>query len=519
MSRKEDLESLILSSYEVIRANDQNIRIENPRERIRLQQENEEEWGYIKGYLAEYTVLCERLGLTALEPVLQIAAARFAELADRLILAHEAGQKQKTKTSSVNTTPPSQASAFQLNCSFTESCIPVDKDTLVQFTIEFESDSNAALRYVDVIAHICLVLDVSGSMNESAKYPYLLEAVPFVLQSLSENDWLTIILFSTESEIIWSRDVKSSRDRVDEIIQLINQSRIKFNQTYLYPALQIAISEIKKLRQIKPDAVTRLYILTDGQLHDSNSCYSLNTELRRLEIEINSYGFGQDFAEDTMRLIIEGCQGGRIKWVGKTDTLWESFRHIGETASRIIATEAELTLVFSANVTPGDAFRSAPGTAWLGSIDDQDKHFHIYLHTLERERAYVFAFEARTYPSGNETEQIATATLSYLIKGQKQILVKEVSIERKSGEQSANLNDPKIKNMFLALEGLRSKEGRIQLSSLQARLQILLDEGGDKAQIELIKKAIGMLEKTGTLSGLSSVEMRRLSADNRTTVG
>ena len=81
--------------------------------------------------------------------------------------------------------------------------------------------------------------------------------------------------------------------------------------------------------------MNRLYILTDGQLHDADMCYEFNQELRNLNLEINSYGFGQDFAEETMRQIMNGCSGGRVKCIYHQNELPQEFAYIGK-SSRLI---------------------------------------------------------------------------------------------------------------------------------------------------------------------------------------
>ena len=184
-------------------------------------------------------------------------------------------------------------------------------------------------------------------MDAPDKYPYLLQAIPYVVDALPDKDWLSIILFSDQSELVWTKDIASSRMSKQDIHRRINQSEIKFSGTQLYPGLQTAITKIKQFNQTHPEAVTRLYMLTDGQLSDATACYRLNSELRQLEVEVNAYGFGQDFAEETMRQIMEGCRGARVKRVSNTDALWRSFHHIGEVAQNIVATNAELELAFS----------------------------------------------------------------------------------------------------------------------------------------------------------------------------
>lgn len=406
---------------------------------------------------------------------------------------------------------------FRINYAFVHPYISMDNDELVQFAVIFSNLGDADFSQVDVVTHICMVLDISGSMDVPDKYPYLLEAIPYVVNALSDNDWLSIILFSSQSELIWSNNIASSRGREQDVIQRIEHSGVKFGQTYLASGLQIAIDEIKYFYQSQSNAVTRLYILTDGQLHDAAECCSLTPELRRLEVEVNSYGFGEDFALETIQKIMEGCPGGRVKSVDDTSTLRDSFRNIGKAAANLIATDAELEIIFSPNVIAGDAFRCQPGTHWFGTVNDRNGRFHTKIGGLEKQRVYKYAFEARVYPFGNEREHIATATLIYSLLEMPQVVTQDMFVNLTSERLRHKQVNKEMENLFFVLEGLRTNNPESMLASLQARLNILRDEGGDPAQILLLEKAIDKLITEGTLEGFSDIEMRRLQADGRTT--
>ncbi|MEM1170336.1 MAG: VWA domain-containing protein [Cyanobacteria bacterium P01_H01_bin.35] len=156
---------------------------------------------------------------------------------------------------------PKRITPFRINYGFVHSYVPMESVPLVQFAITFSNQDDVDLSEVDVTAHICLVLDISGSMNTTDKYPLLLQAIPSIIDSLSDNDWLSIILFSTRSELIWSNDIGSSRTRKEEIIERIEQSGVKFEQTYLSQGLRLAINEIKYFSQYYPDAVDYTFLL------------------------------------------------------------------------------------------------------------------------------------------------------------------------------------------------------------------------------------------------------------------
>jgi hypothetical protein len=513
---KEDLEKLILNSYEIIRENDNNLIYASPKERLRLQSETDAQWKYIGMSLAQYTDLCERLNVQAPEEIIEIAAARFSDLTDRLKVAGTS--KSRPPEPSPPSPPPDflqkdPHSPFRINYHFACPFMPKDSDELAQFVVAFSSRGDVDFSQVNVRTHICLVLDVSGSMDVPNKYPYLLQAIPHVLGALSADDWLSIVLFSSRSELVWSKDVASSRGREQEIVQRIDQSGVKFGRTYLAPGLSIATREIEHFFESHPEAITRLYVLTDGQLHDADECYQLNPDLQNLEIEVNSYGFGQDFAEETMREIMKGCPGGRVQWISDAEDLsWRLF-HTGEMSRNVVATKAEFEVDFSSSVTPGDVFRFDPGMHWFGSID-RNGQFHTRIGALEKSRAYIYAFEARVHPAEKEREKVATAVLKYRFQGEPRQLKQDIFVTR-TGEQwrYEEAKDERIEYLFLALDDLRNKDPQSRQRSFEARLKILRSEDGDPDLIEALESALAKL-KAG--KSLTERELRILRTDTAT---
>ena len=70
MSRKDDLEHLIRDSYDLIRQYEEIVQTsDRPKEKARARRDIEEQWGLVKGYLAEYQTLCGQLGRPLAEDI------------------------------------------------------------------------------------------------------------------------------------------------------------------------------------------------------------------------------------------------------------------------------------------------------------------------------------------------------------------------------------------------------------------------------------------------------------------
>src|SRR5579884_869041 len=518
MGLKESLEKLIQDSYQVLRENDQQILFADPNKKLQLRRANDEAWGYISEHLADYTNLCEFLELAPLEEIVHIAAFRYPELLKRLKAITSPGSKTTPSAAPLIIPSTTNDPLFQIDYRFVRPFVPIDEDKLVQIVVRFRCREDVQLSTHTLVTHVCLLLDVSGSMEDPAKYPYLLKAIPIIIDALSEKDMLTVILFSSNSEMVWSDDIASCRADPQTLVQRVEQSNVKFETTLLEPGLKLAIDAIKRFHQAQSEAVTRLYILTDGQIQDIQRCISLNTELQPLGVEVNAYGFGKDFAEDNLYKLMDGCPGGRVKHISDTEMIKHSFRHIGDVARNIVAGNANFEMAFSPHVTLGDAFRFEPGTLWLKAVDDQNKNFRVHVGSLEKQRDYIYAFEARVYPSQENQEHIASATLRFLSQGRQHSIQQKIWIQRTEQIEPQEQIDLEAQNIFKELEVLRRNDPATQKVSFEARLARLRSRGGDPAQIRLLEKALEELSHRGNLENFSPREQTWLDVDDSSTM-
>jgi len=476
----------------------------------------------------------------ALESVVSIASAVTSAPATfnkavSLARQYQYGKENASKSDTPFEVPPTEptpqgqpSKIFQLNYQFVYPYLPLSSETLVQAVVSFSSRQDIDTSKIPRIpTHLCLVLDVSGSMNTPEKYPLLREAIPHLINALSDNDYLTIILFSLGSDvIIFAEPIAQCRQQIDAILQRIDNSGILFGyMTLLSSGLQDAIDEIAHFRTEMPKVVNRLYILTDGELHDPDECYQLNPRLRTLEAEINSYGFGRDFALDAIKRITEGIPGsGKVKPIFNTEDAKAVFSHIGEVAQRIVGQEAEFTFTFADEVIAGDAFSYRPDRQYFGQVDNRTKTFKTTVGTLELNRTYTFFFEGTLLPMSQSQEQgnfssqlqqkIGTASLRYKQGNRWKQVETTVTIQRTEDTWRHQRTNQQALEIAQVLEAIRTPEA--QLEVLHARLAIYQREGADPELIALVEEAIGKLERGDLLSESEDRNLRSFTATNIT---
>lgn len=406
------------------------------------------------------------------------------------------------------------AQLFQLNYELVHPYVPMNEDVMTRVLISFTTREDVIFSVPKINTHLCLVLDVSGSMNREDKYPLLRQAIPHLVESLSDDDYLTIILFSHSHDTVLFDQVERIRGRVDELLFSIDQSGVMFgHHTFLAPGLQAALDEIEHFRKRRPTAVNRLYVLTDGELHDAEACYRLNPHLRTLEAEIHSYGFGQDFALDTIKRLMEDIPGGTVKPIFNTRDVQDTFSHIGELSQRIVAQDAELTFTFAKDAIAGDAFRYRPGTHYFGTVNQHTKTFKTRLGALERDRIYTFMFEGQLQQVSEERQQVGTAKLRYTSDAGWEQAETTVIVRRTRDTWRHEKPNQKALEIYQILDALRNDDPQVQLRALRARQAIYQREETDPVLVELVERAISKLERG---ESLSESERRGLRADKAT---
>lgn len=210
------------------------------------------------------------------------------------------------------------AEHFNITYRFREEFLSSDVDPLASILLDIRSRGESDL--CKPICHVCLLLDVSGSMNDPAKYPLLLKATRLLLENMPENDYVSLAIFSAGQELVLAA-TPSKEVRSDNVIQHIDISGIKFGrQTLVSGVLSSVLDEIAELSSRVEGVLHRIYLLTDGQLHDLLPAVEQAKLLRNFRTELHAYGFGSDWSYDSLNELVSAVStSGTIKPIPTTE--------------------------------------------------------------------------------------------------------------------------------------------------------------------------------------------------------
>lgn len=414
---------------------------------------------------------------------------------------------------------------FEIRVDFVHPQMYMAEDPLSQFRIEIVSKETAHVVSGAQAVHVGLVLDVSRSMNAPEKYPQLIRAVEFLIQTLPEHYLLTISLFSDQDDVVASlRSVGECQRDIRKVIEAIDRSVAKFgDQTLLTPALSQVVERVQWLH--RPNVIHRLCILTDGEIHDDHqACKLVFDQIRNLGVEVFAYGFGSDWKLEPLQSLVQPCRVGSFKPVaadrsGRINTydITNTFGRFAQAGRNIIAADAQLTVSFLPNVRLGDVFRYQPTARYLGAnVYDNKRTFQATIGSLEEGISYTHCFEERLQPTQESTHPIGMIELGYSHRGQRRVQRRPILVERTSDRRRAEqmvLQD--VQETFLILESLRTSDPQELMLSLRARLNHLTMINGDQRQIDAIQNAIRQVQVTGTMDGLTEEQIAWVHSDSR----
>jgi uncharacterized protein YegL len=389
-----------------------------------------------------------------------------------------------------------------------------DDDPLAQMLVEFEVEAQDSDAVVKVAADIFLVLDVSGSMNAPDRYPLLRRAVEELLQKIEPEDRVGMVVFSTAADLI--TPLLSGADAYQNsswLVSRMDQSARMFGGgTYLGSGLQEAFAQ---LQRSPSGRVRRVYVLTDGELHDHEVCQSTLTPFRDNEIEVHVYGFGAAFNAEKLKLLVSDQLGGSVKPICNEADIISTFAHIAEVNKRIVADGATFTLRVHPEVDCGDAWAFRPQERYIGRI--QERTFSRQIGALESKRVYSFMVELRLplldiSDAHDPKTLVANASLSWN-GGAVEI---PLFAHRHLSEQPIEYMT-RVKEAFTILDAMRRQGDKAaEIAAVHARLELARRENRDVGLLEALEKQLDVLEGRISARSLNQADQQYLSSDMST---
>ena len=111
-------------------------------------------------------------------------------------------------------------------------------------------------------ADLICVIDVSGSMS-GEKIDLVKKSLIILVKMMDKDDRLSLIIFSSDSEILFDLDYMTD-ERKNDVISIINNIKVR-DYTNILSGLENAVEILKKIQKEKNDKrASSILLLSDG---------------------------------------------------------------------------------------------------------------------------------------------------------------------------------------------------------------------------------------------------------------
>src|ERR1700732_3125284 len=150
-----------------------------------------------------------------------------------------------------------------------------------------------------------VVIDRSGSMYDERRLEFVIEAVRFLADNVAPEDKVAIVAFADRAKVIVGQDEIHDKAAVRSAIEDIDLLEIG-GGTQMALGMRAAIDEVKK--NLAPNRLNRVLVLTDGQTYEETACIDL-VEKNRHEISFSTMGVGVEFNEKLLQRLAQDSNG------------------------------------------------------------------------------------------------------------------------------------------------------------------------------------------------------------------
>ncbi|WP_298914171.1 VWA domain-containing protein [uncultured Nostoc sp.] len=329
------------------------------------------------------------------------------------------------------------------------------------FAIAGEFDQNLPL-------NLCLILDRSGSMH-GQPIKTVIQAVERLIDRLKVGDRISVVAFSGSAEVIIpNQEIQDPESIKSQIKSKLSAS----GGTVIADGLELGITELMKGTR---GAVSQAFLLTDGHgesglriwkwdigRDDNKRCLALAQKAAKLNLTINTFGFGNSWNQDLLEKIAD-VGGGTLAHIERPEQAVDQFSRLFGRIQSIGLTNAYLLLSLVPNVRLAELkpiAQVAPDTIELPVEPEADGSFAVRLGDLMQdvERVVLANIYLGQLPEGKQA--IGHLQIRYddpLVKEQG-LLTPLVAVYADVVRAYQSASNPQVQQSILALAKYRQTQ-------------------------------------------------------------
>ena len=351
--------------------------------------------------------------------------------------------------------------------------------------------------------NLVLVLDISGSMY-GEKLERAKEAACLLVEGLSKNDFLSLVVFNDSAKVIISRKKVEDKSAFFSRIKGINADDGTRMDTGMGAGL-------KEMREASTSSVNRMLLFTDGQTDGEDECLRIARQVAQGKLAVSTFGIGDDYNEELLQEISRITLGGAYP-LQHPEQIKELFINELKSATSIGFTAASLTLQLAKGVALEEVHRIVPNIAKIDLPATDDRTYLADIGSLDKTDTTCFGIKL-TLPARSAGQvRIAQVTSKYDVPsvGISQATEKcDVIVEYTKDRDLCGRIDKEVIGYFDQLSAQQLVEqaakaaqaGNVAAATQKlTQARALTQRIGNVAMTQFLQQSIDELEKKGTIS-------------------
>jgi len=340
-----------------------------------------------------------------------------------------------------------------------------------------------------------VVIDRSGSMYDERRLEFVVEAVKFLADNLSDQDKVSIVAFADKAKVIITPEAARDKSAIKRAIDDIDLLEIG-GGTQMALGMRAAIDEVKK--NLSPDRLNRVLVLTDGQTYEETACIDL-VEKNRDQISFSTMGVGVEFNEKLLQRVSQDSNG-KYHFIGDPAEIPNIFEDELQGLRSVSLRNGRIEVTLSQGVQVREAFRASPEIYVLGTpLVGEDRKIGYEIGDLQAGVPGSVLLTLVLPPRKPGPVRILQSTFHYEVPGAAESTVAcDLAVEYTLDRTLTSKRNGRVMNLV----------DQVSIAKLQAKAEEELKAGNVDRATRLLGNAmqgtqrIGNVKATQALAGL-----------------
>ncbi len=335
-----------------------------------------------------------------------------------------------------------------------------------------------------------VVLDRSGSMYDERRLEFVVDAVKFLVDNLNPDDKVTVVAFADKAEVLTSgaaTDKAGTKRKIDDI-DLLEIG----GGTQMALGMRAAIDEVR--RNLTPQRLNRVLVLTDGQTYEEMACVDLVRQ--NPDIQFSAMGVGVEFNDKLLQRISQDS-GGKYHFIGDSNEIPGIFEDELTGLRAVSVRNGRIDVVLSQGVQIREAFRASPEIYPLGEpLVGAERNISYQIGDLEAGVPASVLVTLVLPPRKPGAVRIAQSTFHYQVPGSdEQSVALDVTVDYTLDRTLTSKVSGRVMNLV----------DQVSIAKLQSKAEEELKAGNVDRATRLLNNAIVGTQRLGNVKATQAL--------------